>query len=228
MNSCLKKSFTPLEIRPRRPLTVASGKPSLRGLTLIELLIAIVLLSVIILAISNIDLFTRFHTISADRRVKLQNGVSYVLEHMTKEISRAIGNVVIDGINNIVNFTPIAGDTAIRVYIDSNATGGPGDGRRDAINDRWIAYRYRDASAPVNERYQIWYYANCVGPNCNQPGTIGPEVIARNIADFSRSVNNNVVEVAVTGRWDPSQAASSDNPEVVMRTKIKMPSVSTH
>jgi hypothetical protein len=199
-----------------------------KSLTLIELIIAIGLLLVIILAISNIDLFSRFHTISADRRVKLQNEVSYVLEHMSKEISRAIGNVIVDGINNIVDFTPIAGDTAIRGYVDSNATGGPGDGRRDAINDHWIAYRYRDASAPPNDRYQIWYYANCVGPNCNQAGTIGPEVIARNIVNFSPSVNDNVVEVAVTARWQPAQTVSPDNPEVVMRTKIKMPSVSTH
>ncbi len=202
-----------------------------KSLTLIELLIAIVLLSVIILAISSIDLFTRFHTISADRRVKLQNEISYALDHMAKEITLTIGNRAIAA-KDPVDLTPISGDAAIRVFIDLGLTSGPGDGLGDRQSptqgDRWIAYRFTGAAGNSADRFQIWYYANCVGPNCNQPGSIGPEVIARNIADFNRSVIDNVVEVAVTARWQPTQAASPDNPEVVMRTKIKMPSVSTH
>ncbi len=183
-----------------------------KSLTLIELLIAITLLSVIILAISNIDLFTYFHTISADRRVKVQNEVSYVLEHMTKEISKAIGDVN----NPATNTTAISG--GIGVYVDLASDGSAGDGRRGTGGDRWIGYR--------RSTNDFQYCSNCgsgVNPSCSSWDTLSGR-----ITNFTRSVTDNYVDVSITARWQPAQAASSDNPEVTMRTKIKMPSVSTH
>jgi len=197
-----------------------------KSLTLIELLIAIGLLSVIILAISNIDLFTRFHTISADRRAKLQNEVSYALEHMTKQISGAIG---------------YSGDWAVKAYTDNKGVrvridNNPANGRIDAT-DSWLAYRHENIGTTDSE---IRFYADA-GSTETPAGTY--ETIARRIAitsgtfygvefsgnfDASGWLNDNTIEVKIVGRWEPAQAASPDNPEVVIRTKIKMPSVSTH
>jgi len=63
-----------------------------KSVTLVELIIAIVLLSVMVIGFSSIETFSRYHVLSADRRVKLQNNVSYALDHMTKHIAQAIGN----------------------------------------------------------------------------------------------------------------------------------------
>jgi hypothetical protein len=153
----------------------------------------------------------------------LQNETSYILEHMAKEIDKAIGNTSIAALTPI-SITTIQGDDAIRAWIDFS-----GNGQLDPYpTDREIAYRFTGATGAISDRHQIWYYANCVGPNCNQAGSIGPEVIVRRISAFNRSVTDNCVVVQVSSRWDPDVAVSTDNPEVTMRTEIKMPSVSTN
>jgi hypothetical protein len=202
-----------------------------RSITLMELLIAIVLMTLIVLAFANIDLFSRFHVLTADRRAKVQNEVSYVLEHMTKEIGKAIGDI-----NNpaVDTTTDIQGDPAIIAWVDGNPYAVPPvspNGRREVYpNDHRIAYRFTTETGAPGTRTQIWYYANCVGPNCNQAGTVGPEVIATRIyaGDWNPSYNNVFVEI--TGRWDPdpAQQPSPDNPAITMRTRINMPSVSTN
>jgi hypothetical protein len=204
------------------------------GVTLLELLIAITLLSVIVIGFTSIDMFSRYHVLTADRRAKVQNEVSYVLEHMSKEISKAIGDsnnlpVVIDDSNR-----------RVKVYIDYNPDGQRGTG------DRWIAYRYRDSSAPEAERYQLWYCPQCTDSTCgvctpddwNSTGFINNGyVLSRKITSFSPTYDNtetdgdprdDYLEIQSTIRWDPAQAVSFDNPEVTMSTRIKMPSVSTN
>lgn len=204
-----------------------------KSLTLIELLIAISLLSVITFAIFNIDLFSRFHTISADRRVRLQNEVSYVLDHMTKEISRAIGNELVNNDDTVVDTGTIGGDTAIRIYIDAN-----GNGRRDtppsAATDFWRAYCFTGIAGP--NPFQIRYCPRCTNvpcTTCSQPWN--SDILSTRISAFvcikpgdPNPLTDNFVDIQLIARWQPAQTASPDNPEVVMRTKIKMPSVSTH
>lgn len=210
-----------------------------KSLTLIELLIAIGLLSVIILAISNIDVFTRFHTISADRRAKLQNEVSILLEHMTKEISKAIGNEMSTGAGTVVFITNnLPNDALIRVYIDAN-----GNGRREAersnpnpTDDHWLAYRYDGSGSPSNQN-QLRYCGRCQDNSCNFSLCMdGEEILSDRISGFvpfkpedsDFYLTYNYVDIQLASCWQPAQAASPDNPEVVMRAKIKMPSVSTH
>ena len=122
-------------------------KKFFRAVTLLELLIAIVLLSIVVLAIGNIQIFSRYHVITADRRAKLQNEASFALEHITKNIGKAIGNRD-DWPVKIYNDA-----NGIMVRIDSN-----GSGRTESVNitavnsttnvayvvlpaDKWIAYR---------------------------------------------------------------------------------------
>jgi prepilin-type N-terminal cleavage/methylation domain-containing protein len=200
----------------------------IRGLTLIELVIAITLMSLLVLSYYSIYFFSSYHTISAINRTRIQNEVTIALEHMTKEISYGIG----DFNQPVVEIVNIAGDRAIKVWIDGNPYSSPvvaPDGRRDSYpDDHQIAYRFTGAGGAAANSYQIWYYANCVGPNCNQPGNIGPEVVARHISSFTRNIMDNYLNIVIVARWKPNQDASVDNPEVTMRTQIKMPSVSTN
>ena len=207
-----------------------------------ELLVAIALLSLIVLFLSSIDLFSHHNVISSDRRVKVQNEVSYVLERMNKEIVRAIGNERVNGPNTVVNTGNIAGDAAIRVYIDAN-----GNGARDtaAGTDCWIAYRLRPATAlPVADRYQIRYCPRCTAATCvtcaapNAWGT-ADNILSRQITTpfiptkpGGATLSDNFVTIEITACWDPDgvpeACGTSTNPSVTMRTRIKMPSVSTN
>lgn len=214
----------------------------IRSVTLIELLIAISLLSVVVLVLSSIDFFSRHHVISSDRRAKLQNEASFVLEHMSKEIIRAIGNERINGQNSVV-MIGIIGGNAISVYIDANQ-----NGRRDLPNDRWIAYRFTGVVAADN--YQVQYCPQCIagGANpCNTClpawGTITENTLSRRIINFqvdkpmvappvNNTLSGNYIEIVLTACWDPdgipNACGTVDNPDVVMRTRIFMPSVSTN
>lgn len=210
------------------------------GLTLIELLISIVLLSIIVMGFSNIDLFIQNNVISATRRSQLQNEVSFVLNHMEKHITGgstigsggAIGTVTQPPIANALP-NAIAGDNSIIVTVDSN-----NNGQRDGPGvDNQIAYRYRPAS------HEIWYYPVYVNPASAHEtlaqGRIMPDF--GNVAGAANSYAqynplavplNNWIEVQITACWDPAAVVAPcgdpRNPSVTMRSRIKMPSVSTN
>lgn len=210
------------------------------GVTLFELLIAITLIASIVLVLCSIDLFSRHQVISSDRRIKSQNEVSYVLEHMSKEISMAIGNERVNGADSVVKTETISGDTAIWVYVDQNR-----NGLRDfppvVGADTWIAYRLRAATAPLDERYRIWYCPRCTDLSCTicDPswGTAVNILTTGQISDFTRNkpggstLSDNFVEIQITACWDPSgipdACGTAANPNVTMSTRMKMPSVST-
>lgn len=202
-------------------------KPRLHNysITLLELLIALALVWVVVLAFFGIDIFSRYHVVTSDRRARVQNEASYVLEQMTKEIGRAIGNERVNGENSVVNTTGIAGDNAIRVYIDAN-----NDSRR---NDFWIAYRLNAT--------QIWYCPNCNNSLC---GTCNPawgtqsNILSKQITNFTSTkpggatLSDNYVEINLTACYYPDNTpfacGTPDNPNATMQTRIKMPAVSTN
>ena len=201
----------------------------IRALTLIELIIATILLSLIILGFSGIELFSRYQVLSADRRASVQNNVTIALEHMAKRISMAVGNAVSDpAIRRYAN------GSGIRIRIDSN-----GNGQADG-GDTWIAYCHENVGAPIADS-EILYYPDA---GFNEPpsgdsislirrvviGNSGLEFVpvpaSGGIFDAQRWLRDSFLEITVRCRWDPSQAASTDNPEVTMRTIVKMAAVS--
>jgi len=189
-----------------------------KGLTLIELLIAICIFALIIIGFSSIDTFSRYHVITSDRRAKLQNDASYVLGHMAKEIGKAIG----DASNPATNTTAIS--AGIGVYIDLASDGSSaGDGRRGTDGDRWIGYRFS------GNNFQ--YSSNCgsgTAPSCSSWDTLSGK-----ITNFTFSVTDNYVNVNdLTACWDadgsPVACGSLDNPQLTMKNRIYIPAVSTH
>jgi len=200
-----------------------------KSVTLIELLIAVSIFALIAVGFSNIDTFSRYHVTSSDRRVKLQNDASYVLEHMAKNITGTgtRGGAIGDINQPPVNLTTIGGNNAITVWIDANI-----NGTRDAP-DKQIVYRYRPAP-----NYEIRYY-----PNYTDAPASYEVITSKKIRpDFSSNLSqptycaynsdNNYIDVQITACWDPdgSPAAcgSLDNPALVIKNRIYMPAVSTH
>lgn len=219
----------------------------IKSATLVELLVCIIVLAVFVLILNIVDLFSHTHVVTSDRRAKIQNDISYVMEHHLKELSKAIGNTVIDGSANIVVTGTFYGDdrAAIKSYIDSgiqnpDGTYQPGDGQRGTSTDRWISYRVRsDTAVPTSERYQVWFCPNCTDSSCimcNPAWGSASNVLGNRVINATYAYADNYVDISLTGCWDPQNTsdaafgpcgASNKNPTVVMKARIKMPAVST-
>jgi hypothetical protein len=179
---------------------------SIKSTTLLELIFAIILLSVVVLAIASIQVFSRYQVTSADRLAKVQNQVSLVVEHMNKNMFNAIGNMV----NNPAY---VISGSRISVRLDTNS-----NGQADA-GDGWIAYQLSGNN--------LTYYPNAGGSGA--PGG-SSEVISPIITSvaFAPVAVTNAVQVDITGCLTPGSPITLDNPQVTLRTRIKLPAVSTN
>lgn len=212
------------------------------SVTLMELIICLVLMAIIVVGLAQVYVFSRFHTLTTERRVKLQNEASIAIEHMSKNIARAIGDF------NNPAVVAYSDDKGIRIKIDSN-----GNGLRDddvTETDLWIAYRHENIGSPVSDS-EIRYYANA-GAGAVPAGSY--ESVARHLAitdpadlpeywglavtinpDAGGHLLENSFEVQINACWDPAAAdlsvnpnGTSENPCIRMKGRIKMPSVSTN
>ncbi|MFA5357156.1 MAG: hypothetical protein WC301_07155 [Candidatus Omnitrophota bacterium] len=182
-----------------------------KSLTLTELLISVCILSIIAIGFTSIEIFSRYHVINADRRIKTQNDASFVLRHMTNEITRAIGSAS----QSPISVTTIEEDPAVIIWIDYNENGM----RDSAPTDRQIAYRYRG-----DPDYEFRYYSDYSG----SPSSY--EVISKKAYGFTRSSTDNYLEVELQFCYSPSLTGCGvhDNPIQEIKTRIYMPSVSTN
>lgn len=218
-----------------------------RAVSIIELIISIILLSVIVLALASIDLFSRHHVLTSDLRARMQNQMYYAIEHMSRRIPQAIGNEYINGQNQVID---IIDDTTandrerIKIYTDASGDGVRQDiGNPGVTDDHWIAYRFFDSTGPSNDRYKIQYCSYCRQKKCNNCFSAdGWVTIADNIIDFdlekptigggNDTLTNNYVTIAITSCFDPANAITSaacgtlDNPQFSVKSSIKLPSVS--
>jgi len=209
-----------------------------KSITLIELIISIAILGLLALAFSNLDTFTRYQVMNTDRRVKLQNDTSYILEHMAKEIGKAIGSTVSDSPKPVVLGT-ISSDSGIKIWIDYNQ-----NGQRDA-SDRQIAYRYTGNRGGPNRKYEVWYCPKCTSDPCADCDPQWPvsdatssNILSKSITAFTPTYDpndpdkNTYIDIEVSACWDPTEASFScgtpDNPNVTLHNRINLPSVSTH
>jgi hypothetical protein len=206
-----------------------------KSITLMELLVALTVTTVIILYFFAIEKIGRQDLFTTDHRAKVQNEVSYVLQHMSKNLPKTIGSRAVSG-QDPVSTSAISGDAALRFFVDLDLTAdcstanSAGDGQWNTECDHWRAYRYRSSSAsPAADRYQLWYYAYCPGADC---GTETYEIISEHTTAFNCSITNNYVDVEVTGCWDPDGSpyacGTTSNPSVTMHAYINMPAVSTN
>ena len=187
-----------------------------RALTLMELVISLVLFSMIVLGIANIEIFCKHAFMGTDRKTRIMNEATYIVEHMSKYIRKAIG----DAQNFPVSNDPIAGitcDNITRVWIDYNENGIRDDG------DRQIVYCFNNASHTIDYYPGFWTLPEPFTDNTAH------ETISRNtiacISDFAS--NKGYVDINVTTCWNASiPCGTMDNPKMTLQTRITMPSVS--
>jgi hypothetical protein len=209
-----------------------------KSLTLLELIIATLLTVILVLGVSSVNLFTQFHVVTADKRAQLQNEVAYILEHMTKQLARTIGNQAIDGLDKVVRIDYTQPDAAslIQVYIDQQPDGIREDPKVDPApeEDHWLSYRFFGKTDPSSPGW-LSYCSRCKDGNCNFNECLETvQVLSKKITVFTPRYdpNTNYVEVTLSACWDPQErrfaCGSPDNPSVTMTTRILMPAVSVN
>ncbi|MBN1912841.1 MAG: type II secretion system protein [Candidatus Omnitrophica bacterium] len=188
-----------------------------KATTLLELIIAVILLGILVVGLSSIETFSRRHLRTTDQRTRLQNDLSYLLEHMARNINHAIG---LSSETVVLDPSPCSGgDCRITVFIDNlSATDPDLLGMRDSA-DYNISYSFNSSS------HTVYYYKNYVDEFSSK------EVVASNIETFmpSYSDTNNYIEVNASACWDPSLGTCGEeirNPQVDMNNRIEMPAVS--
>ncbi|MFH1201954.1 MAG: prepilin-type N-terminal cleavage/methylation domain-containing protein [Candidatus Omnitrophota bacterium] len=205
-----------------------------KALTLLELIIAVSLLGVIILAATTFDTAIRQSFRHSDVQVQLLTEISPALQHMTKNIMQGIGDVSNPGIN----MTNVAGNLAVRVRTNIGL-----DNQIATIDDEWRAYRYTGSTGPPIDDFQIWYYlpyfsaTGAPGLNANDPH----EIISRRVfnATFIPLLNNSIVGIDITACQDPNEGdvngdgtadpcGSRFNPSVNIATTISLRAASSN
>lgn len=173
------------------------------AISLVELLVGLVLVGLVMLGLSNIETFSRSVFFNTDRKIKVQNDVALVLQHMQKFVSMGISN------ETQAAFTINATGELVQVWIDDDNSGslGPGDVK--------IAYALDPATHKV---YNYPAYVDLSSPK---------ELLASNIETFRVSkIANNSLQVNITGRGNvDASLVSRDNPMVNLTTVIILPLV---
>ena len=196
-------------------MSIGSNRDRMRALTLMELLISLVLFSMIVLGISNIEMFCKRAFMGADRKTRVTGEATYIVEHMSKYIGQAVGHALDFPVSNSV---PIAGcDVLTRVWIDSNQTGVKDNG------DCQIVYCFNSTS------HTFRFYPNYLTLPDMVTNNTTNEILSRNMLSYNATFGTNMtyVDLNITTCWNASiPGVGVDNPRVTMQTRIVMQSVS--
>jgi hypothetical protein len=205
---------------------------NMSSLTLIELIISVIIVAIMILSFYSLETYGHSQVISADRRAKVQNELAYALEHMSKYVQQANGNINNPGIM----LFPAGNPTGFQVRVDFNHT------PADLTDDPWVRYRLRQPNnilevscngglgcpAAFNEdltpKLCSGFAGNSILP---APLPANPSGFYVLIADGGSSIN-----ISLVGRYYPTQALTPatrlTNPQVAIRTKLTCNNYSTH
>lgn len=176
-----------------------------RAMTLLELLIALTLVSIIAFSLVSIQVFSRYQLLASDRRVKLQNELSYALEHMTKNIQLSIGDA------GHPAMTAVIGTFSVRRDLNNPPT------LNDFSDDIFANYALAN-----NSLFVLFNGINETLSNHIITGTsLSPMPVDPTSGFYINLTDNSTcADIGLVGRWQPTQPMSSaDNPQVVMRTK---------
>jgi Tfp pilus assembly protein PilE len=194
-----------------------------KGITLIELVISVVLLSLLIVVASYFNIFGRYFISSADKRTKVQNELSFALEHMQKYVNQATGNAS-SAANRPIQ--QLAGSNGFQVRVDPN-TLNPATAATPSnlTDDIWISYTL--AGNTLTATYSGGgYAAETLSTRVlnNVTYTTIPDALPAKPSGFYINITNNgaAIEVSLVGRYDPvpAGAAAKDNPQVVLKTRM--------
>ena len=192
-----------------------------KSVSLLELLIAIVLLAVLALGLTSIDFFSRNHVISSDMRSRLQNEIYLALEHVSRSVIRATGDNGNFGILDPTFVGPAPyHETFTQVRIDLNSPPTP----NNYADDTWVGYAL-DLRGGIHNG-ELFFCPNVTTFNyCGTGFEANRVVIASHIPHdgfrvtriFGPDATTPIgLTVTLNARHDVSVAVSLENPEMTM------------
>lgn len=198
--------------------------PEKKSISLLELLIALVLVSLLVLGIGSINTFSNYQVRNTNRRLELQNDLAYILQHMARRLSSAIGSRN----QPAMDTSDIGNDPAITVWIDGNE-----NSKRDSYPTDWqTAYVFKNKLSGQGDRYKLRYYPIYVNPSSQH------EVLSERIYSFTPApapapADFDCADIEIIACWDPADINASDlpngtpdNPCVKMQNTIHLLGVS--
>ncbi len=193
-----------------------------RATTLLEVLIAILILCMVMFGMYNIQLFSDNQVVSATRKSSLQRDGSFLIEHMSKNMLGAVSNSRTYPVS-------LEGTNKLRVWVDDNADGLLQD-HLDATHDRLIYYeRQANGSVVYCNNASITSYPSST--SCSAPETLTTHLLsAIDTGTITIDSTTNYVGVNLTTCWNvanSSTCGSLKNPSTTFRNRIIMPGVST-
>jgi len=177
-------------------------------MTLVELVLALVLLNVIILTGISMEFGTRRILSSTDLEAQLLGELSPILTRISRDISRGIGQFNVSPYGS----TPVGGcSPTLRILTDSN-----GNGVVDVGTDITVAYGYR------NSAHEMRYFPNVASPSYS--------VLSDRISSFSVSYNatSGQVRFAIGARINASTGVNLTNPEIIVNSSGQFRGSSFH
>lgn len=188
------------------------------AITLVELLISIMIMGLLIISFYHLESFSHDKVVSADRRTKVQNALSYCMDTMSKMVAMANGNTD----NPPIRLYPSpAGATGFQVRVDLN-----------------------DPQTPTDLTDDTWAFFTLAGNSLSIGGPTTEVLSSRILANFNNSEmptsptdgfyvaidsTGTVVDIGLVGRYDPTRAYDLvNNPQVSMKTKIYCNNSSTN
>jgi Tfp pilus assembly protein PilV len=198
-----------------------------KSVTLVELIISILIVALMVLSFYSLETFSHKQVINADRRTKVQNSLSYCLQHMSKYVQQASGYKSDSGIQLIANGFKVRVDS----YLFQNPPILP---TTDLNDDVWISYTLSGNALSTS----------CTPFGTGSCGSFLPEVLSNYIvAGFNNNVLpvipvysasngfyvqidalGNFVDVGLVGRYYPTvlptRATKLTNPQVAIQTKL--------
>ncbi len=194
-----------------------------KGFTITELLIAVALSGLIILAVSSVDISSRRFFEAIKEKGHIQAEAAMAMEHMVKNLQLGIGDMSNPGTfgsppgaNNSRGFYILDSSdldwegSRIRIKLDDN-----NDGKFESGTDKIAEYRLLGS--------RIRYDPNVL------PGPFPPEWLTdRVISDYWFYIDgaSNRVNVTITARSEPTQPAGPDNPETILTSSITLRAMS--
>jgi prepilin-type N-terminal cleavage/methylation domain-containing protein len=214
---------------------------SQRAFSLTEILIAMILMGLVILAATSVDITSRrfFGTSSSEQR--LQDEAKIGLEHMVKYVQQGIGDMTNPGTSwsepeddnsrgvyslSISGTLVAPGQPSKRLQVKIDGLNGPCDGKFDPddSNDGIVEYEfYREA---YNQPAVLRFYPDATVADRDDENNY--EIIARNIVYNGSSFRiyqsaeqiANLVIVGLDLRPDPVQPVSPENPEISLSSRV--------
>ena len=185
---------------------------NVRSITLIELMISIIIVTIVVLSFYSLETFSQGQVINADRRAKVQNDLAYALEHMSKYVLMAEGN----NRSPAIVFFP----TGFFARVDFRNPQIPSD---LSTNGARINYSFSGSTLRVN----------CNTYGSGSCGSFIPEILSGRIITFNATLGvaplNNVLDIYLVGRYNPIKPIDrTTNPQVEMRTEVICPNSSTN